>query len=47
MNKLQEIVARNENGVGVGMSGAGYRYERLTREELSRALDEKDTVIAK
>lgn len=44
LSKLQEIVAKNENGANYS-SAAGQRYERLTREELSRALDEKDQAI--
>ena len=48
--KLQEIVVKNQNAVDnlpttLGIHGA--RYESLTREELSRALDEKDGLIQK
>ena len=44
LSKLQEIVSKNENGANYS-SAAGQRYERLTREELSRTLDEKDKAI--
>jgi hypothetical protein len=39
-------VAKNEHGHSVG-GAAGSRYDRLTREELSKALDEKDQIIQK
>lgn len=45
--KLQEIVVKNDHGYNVGSAGGLYlqRYEKLTREELSRTLDEKDAVV--
>lgn len=44
LSKLHEIVARNEHS---SISSVGYnrKYDRLTREELQRALDEKDHSI--
>ena len=49
LSKLQELVIKNQNAEHVsGSLGVhGMRYEALTREELSRALDEKDGVIQK
>lgn len=44
LNKLQKIVIQQENA-GYQAYGGGHRYEKLTREELSKALDEKDTII--
>lgn len=46
LSKLQQIVVQNEGGGGQG-GRHGSRHERLTREELSRTLDEKDEVIQK
>lgn len=45
--KLQEIVVKNEHGYQPQqlVGGAGLRHEKLTREELSRALDDKDSAL--
>lgn len=46
--KLQEIVVKNQNApdnLPTSLGVHGMRYEALTREELSRALDEKDGLI--
>ena len=44
--KLQEIVVKSEHGYQPQqLGGAGLRYEKLTREELSRALDDKDGAL--
>lgn len=46
MAKLQEIVVKNEHGYQPQqLGGAGLRHEKLTREELSRALDDKDGAL--
>jgi hypothetical protein len=45
LSKLQQIVISSENTAQ--NRGYGNRHEKLTREELSRALDEKDEVIHK
>jgi hypothetical protein len=49
--KLNEIVIKNEhaqnNPLHHPQSVHAHRYEQNTREELSRALDEKDQVIRK
>lgn len=47
--KLNEIVIKNENSHPLHnpTSVHAHRYEQNTREELSRALDEKDAHIRK
>lgn len=46
LSKLQELVIKNQTQeVTTTLGVHGMRYEALTREELSRALDEKDGVI--
>ena len=50
LSKLQEIVVKSESG-GAGNPHANQmyvkRYEQLTREELSKNLDEKDNLITR
>ena len=47
MNKLHELAAKHESSlVNRGDGGANlHKYEKLSREEIYRALDEKDGVI--
>jgi hypothetical protein len=49
LSKLQELVIKNSNGDtgNTSLGVHGMRYEGLTREELSRAVDEKDGIIQK
>ena len=44
LSKLQKLVIQSENTNYQSYAG-GRRYEQLTREELSKALDEKDEAL--